>query len=111
MFFCVALVTQPLQPAVQCLVQPRDVVEHDRSIRQERTTVRTLVFLLAHDFIFDALRDMLAFRCQQLLDDLQRHCADASALILQTKFPGKVPDVFKKLGELFHNTCAFVAIS
>ena len=111
MFFGMALVTQPLKCGVQCLVQPRDVVELGRNIRQELTTVRTLVFLLAHDFIFDALRDMLALRRHQLLDHLQRRSANASALIPQVEFLGKVPDVLKELWELLHNACSIFAIS
>ena len=106
-----ALGTQPLKCAVQCLVQPRDMVELGRSSHQASTTVRTLVFLLAHDFIFHALRDMLALRCHQRFNDLQRHSANASALIPQIEFLRKVPDVLKELWELLHNACSLFAIS
>ena len=58
--FCMALVTQPLKCAVQCLVQPRDVIELGRNIRQARTTIRTLVFLLSH-FLLSRAQECVPF--------------------------------------------------
>ena len=89
--------TQPLEIEFQAFVNPWDVIELGRNIRQVPRANSTCLFLATHDFVLYGLRHMFPFRRHQMFDHSQASSSDAAAPILQIELPHEVPDILKKL--------------